>query len=363
MGLSCGLLGLPNVGKSTLFNALSGKVAAEAANYPFCTIEPNKGRVAVLDDRLQKLTTLSVSKSTVPSYVDITDIAGLVKGASQGEGLGNQFLGHVREVDALLHVVRCFEDKDITHVSDKVDPLNDVETIETELLLADLQSLEKRLPALEKKVRHVQKELKPLLDVVKKAHEFVSNGTPLRNASFTKDERPLLKELQMLTAKPVLYVLNVSDQDLATGSDLSRAFQKAHPKALTLVMSAAIEAEIAALSPDEQSSFLQDLGLQDSGLSRLAKAAYQLLNLSTFFTTGPQETHAWSFVQGIGAPAAAGLIHTDFERGFIAAEVMSFEDFVQAGSEAAAKAAGKVRIVGKDYVMQDGDVVHFRFNV
>ena len=363
MGLACGLLGLPNVGKSTLFNALAGKAAADAANYPFCTIDPNKGRISVPDKRLAQLSSLSKSIKTVPACVEITDIAGLVKGASCGEGLGNQFLGHVREVDALLHIVRCFEDKDVTHVEGTINPVCDVETIETELLLADLQSLEKRMPALEKKVRHVQKELKPLLHVMQKAHAAVSDGVALRDIEFSAEEKPYLKELQMLTQKPILYVLNVDETSVLSGNTHTENFIKAHPKAAYIMVSAAIEAEIATMEAGEQTAFLDELGLQESGIQRLAKGAYTLLHLSTFFTTGPKETHAWTFTEGTKAPQAAGIIHGDFERGFIAAEVCTLKDFFDEGSEAAVKNAGKMRVCGKDYVMQDGDIAHFRFNV
>ena len=363
MRLSCGLLGLPNVGKSTLFNALSGKRAAEAANFPFCTIEPNKGQVLVPDERLEKLAELSESASVIPSFVEVVDIAGLVKGAHKGEGLGNQFLGHVRQVNTLLHVVRCFEDPNVTHVDGTVDPVRDAEIIETELLMADLESLSRQIPALEKKVRHMSKELAPLLAVLKKAEKLVNEGISLRVEPFSEEEKLVLNQQGLLSIKPLLYVLNVSEKDLLKGNAFTKLFEEKYPQAPHLRVSAAIESEIAALSSSEQALFLQDLGLSHSGIARLSAKAYELLDLLTFFTTGPKETRAWSFTKGATAPEAAGLIHGDFERGFIAAEVCSFEDFVHAGGELPAKSLGKVRIQGKDYVMQDGDVVYFRFNV
>ncbi len=363
MSLSCGILGLPNVGKSTFFNALSGQAAAEVANYPFCTIDPQKTRVPVHDARLHTLARLSQSKSVIPTYVEIMDIAGLVKGASAGEGLGNQFLGHVREVDALLHVVRCFDHEDIVHVSGRVDPSSDYDVIDTELLLADLESVTRRLPGLAKKAKQTPDEWAATHQVMDKARAYLEEGVPLRRAAFEADERPLVAALGMLTFKPVLCVLNVPETDILSGNDWTKVMEEKLGPAPSLRVSAAIEAELSVMPEADREVFLADLGLKESSLHRLVRQAHGLLNLHTFFTTGPQETRAWSFPTGATAPEAAGLIHTDFERGFIAADVCAYDDFVHAGGEAQARTEGKLRLQGRDYDMQDGDVVHFRFNV
>ena len=368
MGFSCGIVGLPNVGKSTLFNALTETAAAEAANYPFCTIEPNAGRVGVPDPRLDALAALAKSEKIIPTQLGFTDIAGLVRGASKGEGLGNQFLGHIREVDAVIHVLRCFEDSDITHVDGSVDPLRDRETIETELMLADLESLEKRQVNLTKKARGGEKEAKALLALIDPLIAGLADGKPARALTDGYDaaEKELFRQLQLLTGKPVLYVCNVEESSAADGNSQSAkvAEQAAKEGASAVVVSAAIEAEVAQLDEaEEKQAFLADLGLEETGLARVIRAGYGLLNLLTFFTVGPKEARAWTAPQGATAPNCAGVIHTDFERGFIAAETIAYGDYIACEGESGAKEAGKMRLEGRDYVAKDGDVFHFRFNV
>lgn len=366
MGFKCGIVGLPNVGKSTLFNALTKTVAAEAANYPFCTIEPNVGRVAVPDDRLDNLASLASSQKVIPTFIDIVDIAGLVKGASRGEGLGNQFLGNIREVDAILHVVRAFESSDITHVEGSVDPVRDAETIETELMLSDYESLEKRRTNLTKKSRSGDKESKAQLDLIEKVLPLLKEGKPARLLEVSEEEKPLLRQLQLLTSKPVLYVCNVSEDEAVTGNDLTQRVQEMASQQgnRSVVISAAIEAEIAALdSEEEKKDFLESIGLSETGLSSVIREGYGLLDLLTFFTVGPKEARAWTVHQGAKAPQAAGVIHTDFERGFIRAETIAYDDYALYKSEQEVKAQGKCRDEGKDYLVKDGDVFHFRFNV
>jgi GTP-binding protein YchF len=366
MGFRCGIVGLPNVGKSTLFNALTETAAAQAANYPFCTIEPNVGRVAVPDERLDKIREIAASAQEIETQIEFVDIAGLVRGASQGEGLGNQFLANIREVDAIVHVLRCFEGGDVTHVEGRVDPIADAETVETELMLADLDSLERRIPNLVKRAQQGDKEAKIEASVLAQALELLRASKPARLVK-PKDpeEEKALKRAQLLTAKPVLYVCNVNEADAAEGNSLSaRVFEKAAAEnAKAVVVSAAIESEIATLPPDEREAFLADLGLHETGLARVIRAGYELLGLITFFTAGPKEARAWTVHRGARAPEAAGEIHTDFERGFIRAETIAYDDYVRFGGEAGARDAGKLRSEGKDYVVQDGDVMLFRFNV
>ncbi|HUK11392.1 MAG TPA: redox-regulated ATPase YchF [Stellaceae bacterium] len=366
MGFNCGIVGLPNVGKSTLFNALTATALAEAANYPFCTIEPNTGRVAVPDERLEVCARLGKSAKVVPTQLEFVDIAGLVRGASKGEGLGNQFLGHIREVDAVAHVLRCFESGDITHVEGSVDPIRDAETVETELLLADLESLERRVQAAQKKARGGDKDGKAELAVMEMVLVALREGNPARAVPIETDLKPIFKSLQLLTAKPVLYVANVEESAAAKGNRQSaRVAQFAEAQgAASVVISAAIEAEVAQLADEaEKREFLDSLGLAETGLARVIKAGYRLLDLVTFFTVGPKEAHAWTVHRGAKAPEAAGVIHTDFEKGFIRAETISYEDFVANGGEQGAKEAGKLRLEGADYAVQDGDILHFRFNV
>jgi hypothetical protein len=366
MGFRCGIVGLPNVGKSTLFNALTETAAAQAANYPFCTIEPNVGRVAVPDPRLQTIARIGKSATVIETQLEFVDIAGLVRGASTGEGLGNQFLGNIREVDAIVHVLRCFEGGDVTHVEGRVDPVADAETVETELMLADLESLEKRVPNLVKKAQQGDKEARIQASVLGQALDLLRSSRPARlTQPKDEEERKALERAQLLTAKPVLYVCNVGEGDAASGNAHSaRVFEKAAAEgAKAVVISAAIEAEIAMMAPDDRAEFLKDLGLEETGLSQIIRTGYELLDLITFFTVGPKEARAWTVEKGSKAPQAAGAIHTDFERGFIRAETMAYEDYVAHGGEAGAREAGKWRSEGKDYVTKDGDIMLFRFNV
>jgi len=366
MGFRCGIVGLPNVGKSTLFNALTETQAAQAANYPFCTIEPNVGQVAVPDERLQKIAAIAKSAKIIETQLGFVDIAGLVKGASKGEGLGNQFLGNIREVDAIVHVLRCFEDDDIQHVANKVDPIADAEVVETELMLSDLESLEKRVPAAAKRGATGDKEAKAMASVLGQALELLREGKPARlTVPGDDEEERLFKQAQLLTAKPVLYVCNVAEEEAATGNDLSaKVFEKAAAEgAEAVVVSAAIEAELVAMPEEDRGEFLEALGLTESGLARVIRAGYKLLGLKTFFTAGPKEARAWTFPDGAKAPQAAGEIHSDFERGFIRAETIAYEDYIALGGETGAKEAGKLRQEGKEYVVQDGDVLLFKFNV
>jgi len=366
MGFTCGIVGLPNVGKSTLFNALTATQAAQAANYPFCTIEPNVGRVAVPDPRLDTLAKIGKSQKIIPTQLEFVDIAGLVRGASKGEGLGNQFLGHIRQVDAIVAVLRCFEDSDITHVEGRIDPIADAETVETELMLADLDSLEKRVDGLSKRAKGGDKEAKAMLPLVEAAVAALRDGKPARTVAVAAADQPIWRQLQLLTAKPVLYVCNVEEGAAATGNAFSaRVQEKAKAEgAACVIISAAIEAEVAQLgTEDERKEFLSSLGLDEPGLNKIIREGYRLLGLQTYFTVGPKEARAWTIHIGDKAPQAAGVIHTDFERGFIAAEVASYDDYVALGGEQGAKEAGKLRVEGKEYVMRDGDVVHFRFNV
>jgi GTP-binding protein YchF len=363
MGFKCGIVGLPNVGKSTLFNALTETAAAQAANYPFCTIEPNVGEVAVPDPRLETLAKLAKSAEIIPTRLTFVDIAGLVRGASKGEGLGNQFLANIREVDAIAHVVRCFEDTDITHVEGRIDPIADIETVETELMLADLDSLERRVDGLSKKAKGSDKDAKEMLDLINRALAVLRDGKPARLVERKPEEERAFHMLGLLTSIPVLYVCNVEEAAAATGNDFSRKVE-ARAKAegaATVVISAKIESEIAVLSRGERSDYLSAVGLQEAGLDRLIRAGYALLGLVTFFTAGPKETRAWTVTRGAKAPQAAGVIHTDFEQGFIRAETIAYADYVTGGGEAGARDAGKMRLEGKEYVLQDGDVMHFRF--
>jgi ribosome-binding ATPase len=364
MGFKCGIVGLPNVGKSTLFNALTQTAAAQAANYPFCTIEPNVGDVAVPDPRLEALAAIAKSAEIVPTRITFVDIAGLVRGASKGEGLGNQFLANIREVDAIVHVLRCFEDDDITHVEGKIDPVSDAETVETELMIADLESLEKRVVPIEKKAKSGEKEAKEQFALMMKALTLLREGKPARLAYLTPEEREPFRQFGLLTQKPVLYVCNVDEGAAATGNKFSKAVEEMAKKqgAGSVVISARIEEEVAQLPAGEREEFLASLGLEEPGLNRLIRAGYDLLGLITFFTAGPKETRAWTVTKGSRAPQAAGVIHTDFEHGFIRAETIAYGDYVTNNGEAGARDAGKFRLEGKDYVVQDGDVMHFRFN-
>jgi GTP-binding protein YchF len=363
MGFKCGIVGLPNVGKSTLFNALTETAAAQAANYPFCTIEPNVGEVAVPDPRLDRLAEVGKSAQIIPTRLTFVDIAGLVRGASKGEGLGNQFLANIREVDAIAHVVRCFEDTDVTHVEGKIDPIADIETIETELMLADLDSLEKRVDALGKKARGNDKEAKEALDLVNRALVLLREGKPARLVVRKPEEEKAFAMLGLMTAKPVLYVCNVDEGSAATGNAFSKKVEARAKEegAVAVVISAKIESEIAVLSRAERKEYLEAVGLGEAGLDRLIRAGYALLDLVTYFTVGPKETRAWTITRGTKAPAAAGVIHTDFEKGFIRAETIAYDDYIGLGGEAGARDGGKLRLEGKEYVVADGDVLHFRF--
>ncbi len=366
MGFRCGIVGLPNVGKSTLFNALTETQAAQAANYPFCTIEPNVGQVAVPDPRLDQLAAIAGSARIIPTQLGFVDIAGLVKGASQGEGLGNQFLGNIREVDAIVHVLRCFENDDIQHVENRVDPIADAETVETELLLSDLESLEKRVPNLVKRGAQGDKESKIAAAVLGQALELLREGKPARlTVPRDEEEQRLFALAQLITAKPVLYVCNVNEEDAAAGNAMSaRVFEKARAEgANAVVVSAAIESELVAMDMDERMLFLGEMGLDETGLARVIRSGYDLLHLITFFTVGPKEARAWTVEVGSKAPQAAGEIHSDFERGFIRSETIAFADYIALNGEAGARDAGKLRQEGKDYVVADGDVLHFKFNV
>ncbi len=364
MGFRMGIVGLPNVGKSTLFNALTKTAAAQAANFPFCTIEPNVGEVAVPDRRLDTLAGIARSKQIVPTRMTFVDIAGLVKGAAQGEGLGNQFLANIRECDAVAHVLRCFEDDDVTHVEGRVDPVSDARTIETELMLADLDSIERRLQGLSRKVRGGDKDAVQQERLLKDAQAALEEGQPARSVEVAADDLKAWRMLQLLTTKPVLYVCNVPEDEAATGNALSAqvAGMAAEEGAGAVVISARIEEEIAQLDAEEAAEFLTELGLEEAGLDRLIKAGYDLLGLQTYFTVGPKEARAWTIPRGTFAPQAAGVIHGDFERGFIRAETTAYDDYVALGGEAGAKDAGKMRVEGKSYVVQEGDVMHFLFN-
>ena len=364
MGFKCGIVGLPNVGKSTLFNALTETAAAAAANYPFCTIEPNVGLVPVPDPRMEEIARIAKSEKIIGTQLSFVDIAGLVRGASQGEGLGNQFLSHIREVDAIIHVLRAFEDGDITHVEGRVDPVADAETVETELMLADLDSLERRLTPAQKKAKQGDDEQKQIVLLMERCLVLLRDGKPVRAGTWNDEEREAIRLLDIITAKPVVYVANVEEGAAATGNSLSaRVDVMAKSQgAASVVISAAIESEVAQLPAEDRTAFLADLGLTETGLGRVIRAGYGLLGLLTFFTAGPKETRAWTVGKGSRAPQAAGVIHTDFERGFIRAETIAYEDYVRLGGEAGARDAGRLRLEGKEYVVADGDIFHFRFN-
>ena len=366
MGFRCGIVGLPNVGKSTLFNALTETQAAQAANYPFCTIEPNVGNVGVPDARLDRLAAIAGSQKIIPTQLGFVDIAGLVRGASKGEGLGNQFLGNIREVDAIVHVLRCFENDDIQHVDNRVDPISDAETVETELMLADLESLEKRVPAAQKKATGGDKEARIMASVLGQALALLREGKPARLTEPRDDEElRVFRQAQLLTAKPVLYVCNVEEDSAANGNaHAARVFAKARAEgAEAVIVSAAIEADLVGMDGAERLAFLAEMGLSETGLNRVIRAGYELLHLITFFTVGPKEARAWTVHKGARAPQAAGAIHSDFERGFIRAETIAYDDYVVLNGEIGARDAGKLRQEGKDYVVRDGDVLHFKFNV
>jgi GTP-binding protein YchF len=365
MGFKCGIVGLPNVGKSTLFNALTKTANAQAANYPFCTIEPNVGDVAVPEPRLDVIAEIAGSAQRIPARMNFVDIAGLVKGASKGEGMGNQFLANIRETDAIIYVLRCFEDDDITHVEGRIDPMADFETIETELMLADLESLEKRKPGLEKKLKQRDKDAEQTMRLIEAAIAVLEEGQPARTVEVDEDDKKAWRMLQLLTTKPVLYVANVDEDSAATGNDFS-AKVLAHAEAegsQAVIISAQIESEMAVLEDAEQAEYLDAIGLKEPGLNRLIRAGYALLGLKTYFTAGPKEARAWTFRDGWTAPKCAGVIHGDFEKGFIRAETTAYDDYVEGKGEQGAKEAGKVRQEGKDYVVKDGDIMLFKFNV
>ncbi|WP_298912141.1 redox-regulated ATPase YchF [uncultured Algimonas sp.] len=365
MGFKCGIVGLPNVGKSTLFNALTKTANAQAANYPFCTIEPNVGDVAVPESRLFDIAKIARSAQIVPARMNFVDIAGLVKGASKGEGMGNQFLANIRETDAIIYVLRCFEDEDITHVEGRIDPMADYETIETELMLADLESLEKRKPGLDKKLKQRDPEAEQTMRLIETAIAALEEGKPARTVEVDADDRKAWRMLQLLTTKPVLYVANVDEDSAATGNAYSDKVV-AHAKSegsQAVIISAQIESEMAVLDDEEQAEYLEAIGLEEPGLNRLIRAGYDLLGLKTYFTAGPKEARAWTFRDGWTAPRCAGVIHGDFEKGFIRAETTAYDDYVEHGGEQGSKEAGKVRQEGKDYLVKDGDVLLFKFNV
>ena len=364
MGFKMGIVGLPNVGKSTLFNALTKTAAAQAANFPFCTIEPNVGDVAVPDARLDKLAAIATSKQIIPTRMTFVDIAGLVKGASKGEGLGNQFLANIRETDAIAHVLRCFDDGDVTHVDGRVNPVEDAETIEMELMLADMESIEKRLANLSRKIRGGDKEAVEQERLLKDALAMLEAGKPARMVEVSEDDAKTWKSLQLLSSKPILYVCNVDEGNAATGNDYSAAVQKMAEEqgAASVIISAQIEEEISQLDADEAEMFLTEMGLEEAGLDRLIRAGYELLQLETYFTVGPKEARAWTIRQGTAAPQAAGVIHGDFERGFIRAETIAYDDYIACNGESGAKETGKMRVEGKSYIVKDGDVMHFLFN-
>ena len=366
MGFNCGIVGLPNVGKSTLFNALTATAVAEAANFPFCTIEPNIGRVSVPDERLKKISDITKSAKIISTQLEFVDIAGLVRGASKGEGLGNQFLANIREVDAIIHVLRCFEDENVTHVEGDIEPIRDAETVETELMLADMESLEKRVNALEKRAKGDDKEAKQLLRLVQSTLELLRDGVPARKLEVSDDDKKAFGMLQLLTSKPVLYACNVEEESASDGNALSAkvAEMAAAQGATSVVVSAKIEEEVSQLADaEEKAEFLEALGLHEAGLDRVIRAGYSLLKLITFFTSGPKETRAWTVFDGALGPQAAGVIHTDFERGYIKAETIAYDNFVSLGGEQAVKDAGKMRQEGKTYQVKDGDIMLFRFNV
>ncbi len=366
MSLKCGIVGLPNVGKSTLFNALTQTMQAEAANYPFCTIDANIGRVAVPDERLNKLAKIAKSQEIIKTQIDFVDIAGLVKGASKGEGLGNQFLGNIKEVDCILNVVRCFDDSDITHVEGSIDPIRDIELIQTELILADLESLEKRLPNIEKKAKNGDKVMIVQASIIKKVLDVLNRGEMAINTEISKDEEKEFKMLQLLTSKKQFFVCNVAENDINTGNNYTKIVEEYCKKNnyIYTIISAKIEAEIANLETEEEKNeFLETLGLEEKGLDKIIKIAYKLLDLISFFTVGPKETHSWTVKIGSVAPQAAGVIHTDFEKGFIKAETIGYEDYIKYNGEEGCKNAGRLRLEGKDYIVKDGDIFHFRFNV
>ena len=366
MGFKCGIIGLPNVGKSTLFNALTESNKAEAANYPFATIEPNVGRVAVPDDRLDVLGKISRSEKIISSYMDFVDIAGLVKGASQGEGLGNKFLGHIREVDAIAHVVRCFKDENITHVSDSIDPLNDIETINTELQLADIETLEAKKNSLEKKSKQGDKEILNQINIIEKIIENLNDLSSLQNNEFTEEENEFVKSLNIIAIKPMLYICNVDEESVQNGNEMSQKVSDyAHKKNHNaVIVSASIESQIAELEDnDEKLEMIKEMGLSETTLSKVIKSGYNLLNLINYFTCGPKETRSWTIDKNTLAPQAAGKIHTDFEKGFIRAETIAYQDFIEFNGESGSRDAGKLRQEGKDYIVKNGDVMHFLFNV